>query len=165
MQKSQEILKTPVGLLLIEANEEAITAIDFLENEPESAISGNTITAMATQQLREYFVGERKEFELPLHPEGTDFQREVWGHLEDIPFGTTRSYLDIATRIGDQGAVRAVGAANGRNPIAIVLPCHRVIASNGALTGYAGGLHRKKWLLEHESGVLYGKQGTMFAEG
>ena len=103
------------------------------------------------RQLGQYFAGERRTFELPLEFRGTDFQRQVWTTLLAIPFGETRSYLDVARSLGNPDAVRAVGAANGRNPISIIAPCHRVIGSSGALTGFGGGLEAKAWLLAHES--------------
>jgi methylated-DNA-[protein]-cysteine S-methyltransferase len=100
--------------------------------------------------MDEYFEGSRKEFQLPLAPEGTDFQKRVWSELLNIPYGATCSYLDVARALGDANAIRAVGAANGRNPISIIIPCHRVIGADGSLTGYGGGLWRKEWLLRHE---------------
>lgn len=102
-------------------------------------------------QLQEYFRGERKIFDLVLQPEGTDFQKKVWRALEEIPYGSTVSYLELSRDLGNEKAIRAVAAANGRNPLWIIVPCHRVIGSDGSLTGYAGGLWRKKWLLEHEN--------------
>ncbi|TNE45483.1 MAG: methylated-DNA--[protein]-cysteine S-methyltransferase [Deltaproteobacteria bacterium] len=105
----------------------------------------------AREQLLEYLEGKRQQFKLPLAPEGTEFQKQVWQTLEAIPNGTTWSYQDLAKAIHNPKAVRAVGAANGRNPIAIIIPCHRVIGSNGKLTGYAGGMARKEWLLAHEA--------------
>ncbi len=102
-------------------------------------------------QLQEYFDGTREIFTLELSPEGTDFQKGVWNELLNIPYGKTISYLELSKKLGDVKAIRAVAAANGQNPLWIVIPCHRVIGSDGSLTGYAGGLHRKKWLLEHES--------------
>lgn len=105
----------------------------------------------AIRQLQEYFDGERVTFEIPLAPDGTDFQRRVWMALRDIPFAQTVSYGDIAREIGNPKGVRAVGLANGRNPISIIVPCHRVIGQNGSLTGYGGGIERKRWLLEHEA--------------
>lgn len=107
--------------------------------------------ARTLEQLRAYFARELQSFELPLRLEGTEFQQRVWNALLEIPYGETRSYRDIAVRIGATAAVRAVGLANGRNPIGIVVPCHRVIGKNGALTGYGGGLQRKQWLLQHEA--------------
>jgi methylated-DNA-[protein]-cysteine S-methyltransferase len=106
--------------------------------------------AAATRQLNEYFAGTRREFDLPLRSQGTQFQQRVWRELAAIPYGQTWSYGDLAARIGKPSASRAVGLANGRNPISILVPCHRVIGANGSLTGYGGGLERKQWLLEHE---------------
>jgi methylated-DNA-[protein]-cysteine S-methyltransferase len=109
------------------------------------------VLALAAAQLAEYFAGARRDFDVPLAPRGTGFQRLVWGELVKIPYGETRSYGDLARALGRPAASRAVGAANGRNPISILEPCHRVIAGSGALTGYAGGLAAKRWLLEHEA--------------
>jgi methylated-DNA-[protein]-cysteine S-methyltransferase len=105
----------------------------------------------ASRQLQAYFAGERREFDLPLAPYGSDFQRRVWSALLEIPYGETISYLELARRLGDPRAVRAVGSANGRNPISIIIPCHRVIGADGSLVGYGGGLERKRWLLRHEA--------------
>ena len=113
----------------------------------------------AAYQLQEYFEGKRQNFTLELNPQGTDFQKRVWQALLEIPYGKTVSYLELSKTLGDVKAIRAVAAANGKNPLWIVVPCHRVIGSDGSLTGYAGGLHRKKWLLEHESPV---KQQSLF---
>ncbi|HKA87564.1 MAG TPA: methylated-DNA--[protein]-cysteine S-methyltransferase [Haliangiales bacterium] len=120
---------------------------------PALAPSGHPVLARARAQLAEYFAGERTEFDLPLGPSGTAFQESVWKALQGIPYGETVSYGTIAARIGRPSAVRAVGAANGANPIAIVIPCHRVIGADGSLTGYGGGELRKKWLLDHERAV------------
>jgi methylated-DNA-[protein]-cysteine S-methyltransferase len=108
----------------------------------------------AARQLDEYFTRRRASFDLPLAPRGTALQREVWAALAEIPIGETRTYADLARRVGRPSAARAVGAANGKNPLSIVIPCHRVIGASGALTGYAGGLDAKRWLLEHERGAL-----------
>ena len=110
--------------------------------------------AQARQQLSEYFAGQRQTFDLPLNPSGTDFQQQVWQCLQQIPFGTTCSYGTLAQMLGNPSASRAVGAANGRNPISIIVPCHRVVAANRQLTGYAGGLDRKRWLLQHEQSYI-----------
>ncbi|MGB3491305.1 MAG: methylated-DNA--[protein]-cysteine S-methyltransferase [Elainellaceae cyanobacterium] len=111
------------------------------------------VLKQTTTQLTEYFAHQRQSFDLPLSPQGTDFQKQVWQRLQQIPYGKTIAYGELADRLGKPpGASRAVGAANGRNPIAIIVPCHRVIAANGKLTGYAGGLDRKQWLLHHEQG-------------
>lgn len=151
------IIKTPLGFAKIEGNEKGISSITVLEKEETTAIP--EILEDAVYQLQEYFEGSRKEFQLDLNPEGTEFQKRVWDALEKIPFGKTLSYLELAKQLGDVKAIRAVAAANGKNPLWIVIPCHRVIGSNGDLTGYAGGLHRKRWLLAHESPV---KQQSLF---
>jgi O-6-methylguanine DNA methyltransferase len=117
---------------------------------PSLAPSGHPVLTQARKQLAEYFAGKRTDFDLPLSATGTEFQESVWRALQEIPYGRTVSYGKIATRIGRPAAVRAVGAANGANPIAIVIPCHRVIGADGSLTGYGGGEPRKKWLLDHE---------------
>ncbi|MEM1053929.1 MAG: methylated-DNA--[protein]-cysteine S-methyltransferase [Bacteroidota bacterium] len=143
---------TPLGDALLLANDEgALTALTFDAPPPPDARHDPGGLADAADQLRAYFAGERSVFELPLAPTGTPFQREVWDALLTIPHGETRSYGDLATAIGQPGGAQAVGAANGANPIAIVIPCHRVIGADGALTGYAGGLHRKRALLDLES--------------
>ena len=110
-----------------------------------------TVLKKCVFQLQQYFDGNRKEFDLKLNPKGTEFQKRVWSQLQAIPYGKTTSYLEFSKQLGDAKAIRAVANANSKNPIGIVIPCHRVIGSDGRLTGYAGGLHRKKWLLEHES--------------
>lgn len=145
----QQCLTSPIGTLQICANEASITAILF---EPQASFSEhkNTVTENACKQLAEYFSGTRKDFDLPLDAGGTEFQRTVWRQLQKIPYGEMCNYGDIANRIQNPKAVRAVGAANGRNPIPIIVPCHRVIGANGKLTGFAGGLSTKAWLLQHE---------------
>lgn len=144
--------KSGIGLLKIIAADNGISKIDFLDDitvehflEPS-----NVFLKEATKQLTEYFNGERKIFSLTLAPSGTDFEKRVWKELEKIPFGETITYLKLAERLGDKKVIRAAGRANGKNPLAIIIPCHRVIGSNGSLTGYAGGLWRKEWLLKHE---------------
>ena len=117
-------------------------------------VGENEFTRQAERELTEYFAGKRSHFEVPLHFPGTDFQVAVWQALQSIPFGTTYSYQQIAEQVGSPKAVRAVGAANGNNRIAIIIPCHRVIGKNGKLTGYGGGLERKEWLLRHEGYIL-----------
>ena len=151
------VIKTPLGFAKIQGNEKGISSITVLEKEETTAIP--EILEDAVYQLQEYFEGSRKEFQLDLNPEGTEFQKRVWDALEKIPFGKTLSYLELAKQLGDVKAIRAVASANGKNPLWIVIPCHRVIGSNGDLTGYAGGIHRKKWLLAHESPV---KQQSLF---
>jgi len=140
---------SPLGPIEITASDEGITSVSFREIMPENAAIPSSLSD-SVAQLDEYFSGRRKEFSLSLAPEGTAFQKQVWHELEAIPFGEKRSYLDIALKLGDKNATRAVGAANGKNPIAIIVPCHRVIGEDGKLTGYAGGLWRKEWLLKHE---------------
>lgn len=143
-----EHIDTPFGMLEVLASNEAVTHISFV-TQP-SATRPNRITGLAIEQLQQYFAGQRQVFDLPLAAEGTGFQQTVWQALTGIEFGQTCSYQDIARHIHKPAAVRAVGAANGKNPIAIVVPCHRVIGKNGSLTGYAGGLNRKQGLLELE---------------
>ncbi|WP_299772718.1 methylated-DNA--[protein]-cysteine S-methyltransferase [uncultured Pseudoteredinibacter sp.] len=145
----REFIETPVGCLQICALEDGLCAILYAPEEGVSEQS-NEYTRLAKKQLQEYFNGKRKEFQLSLSVEGTDFQKQVWQQLKAIPFGECRSYGDIAQALNKPKAMRAVGAANGRNPLPIIVPCHRVIGSNGALTGFAGGLDMKEWLLRHE---------------
>lgn len=143
-------LQTAIGPLKIVGSDAGIQEVVFAENLPETTEIPECLQA-ATHQLKAYFEGSRNHFELPLNPQGTAFQKKVWRVLENIPFGQTVSYQDIANTLGDPKVIRAAASANGKNPIAIIIPCHRVIGSDGSLTGYAGGLHRKQWLLEHES--------------
>ena len=143
--------KTPIGTAKIEGNNDGITSITVLnEAIPTSKISPACLQD-CLHQLKEYFTGNRKNFNLKLNPQGTDFQKKVWEALQNIPFGKTRTYLEQSKVLGNVKAIRAVAGANGKNPIWIVIPCHRIIGSDGSLTGYAGGLWRKKWLLEHEN--------------
>lgn len=141
-------IATPVGALRWAGDGVRLLRAWFDESGDEDFGAANEQIA---RQLQEYFDGNRRVFEIELQLEGTEFQRAVWAEVARIPFGETRSYLDIANALGDSNLVRAVGAANGANPVAVVIPCHRVVGSDGSLTGYAGGLHRKKWLLDHES--------------
>lgn len=144
-------ISTPLGIAKITGNSDGITSIIILNSEePLTDIIPETLEDVV-YQLNEYFEGTRREFSLNLNPQGTAFQKRVWSELEKIPYGRTASYMELSKYLGDAKAIRAVGSANGRNPLWIVIPCHRVIGSDGSLTGYAGGLHRKKWLLEHES--------------
>jgi methylated-DNA-[protein]-cysteine S-methyltransferase len=154
MEVSQ-IIDSPVGPLRLRADDDALLEVAFAKGAAER--SGHPILRRAREELAAYFAGKLTRFELPLDAVGTEFQRGVWRALLEIPFGETRSYADIAVRIGRPAAVRAVGAANGRNPIAIVIPCHRVIGSDGSLTGYGGGEPRKRWLLSHESNANRGE--------
>ena len=149
-------VESPVGTLRLVADEDALVALDLPGRRGAElpASPGHPLLARAAAQLAAYFGGRRQEFDLPLRPAGTPFQRAVWEELRRIPFGTTCSYAALAQAVGRSGAARAVGAANGQNPIAIVIPCHRVIGASGALTGYGGGLPLKRWLLAHERSVL-----------
>lgn len=148
---------TPIGALRLLAEDDALVAIHFLESPLEPgrrSDHAHPLLAEARRQLVEYFAGDRTGFDLPLRVRGTGFQARVWAALAGISYGRTRSYREIAAEIGRPTAVRAVGAANGRNPLPIVVPCHRVIGADGSLTGYAGGLATKTWLLRHERQVL-----------
>ena len=144
--------KSPIGLIEIRANDSGLLVVTFLneEGQTEDAPS-NTITEKTASQLTEYFAGTRPIFDVPLAPFGTPFQQQVWAELLRIPFGKTDSYSAIAQKLNNPLSVRAVGTANGRNPIAVIIPCHRVIGASGALTGYAGGLWRKEFLLDLEN--------------
>ncbi|MFC7686232.1 methylated-DNA--[protein]-cysteine S-methyltransferase [Ureibacillus sp. GCM10028918] len=145
--------KSPIGLIEIIGTEEAVCSIMFSEKaEPENFIGSDTpkVLELCFHELDEYFKGTRYEFTFPYTFEGTDFQNTVWTTLKGIPYAGTSSYKDIAVSIGNEKAIRAVGSANGKNKLSIVIPCHRIIGSNGKLTGYAGGLWRKEWLLQHE---------------
>lgn len=153
------VINSPLGFVLIEGNEEGISKISVTSNE---MILSETIPALfheVVTQLNEYFEGNRTDFQFKMNPEGTYFQKKVWSELLKIPFGKTASYQEVTNNLGDPKAIRAVAKANGKNPLWIVVPCHRVIGSDGSLTGYAGGLWRKKWLLEHENPV---KQQSLF---
>ncbi|MBC8045452.1 MAG: methylated-DNA--[protein]-cysteine S-methyltransferase [Fimbriimonadaceae bacterium] len=141
---------SPLGFIKINGTENHITAVNFTEeNDPHTAELPE-ILLQCKMQLQEYFAGKRKTFELTLAPDGTEFQKKVWQQLLTIQYGNTSSYAQVATQIGDIKGIRAVGAANGRNPIAVIIPCHRVIGADGKLVGYAGELWRKQWLLELE---------------
>ena len=160
-----ETMSTPIGTLLIQASARGITHVDFIDSEIP-VDRPNMLTTACRQQLQAYFDGKRKVFDLPLDQQGTAFQKSVWNNLLKIPFGQAVSYRDIADMVNNRKAVRAVGAANGKNPIAIIVPCHRVIGADRTLTGYAGGLQRKAWLLEHEGiafkGGLEDPQSDLF---
>ena len=152
----QQYFSSPIGLLLIEANEDAITALSFVDSR-EKIDQSSAVIEKCIQELGEYFSGKRNSFSVLLKFNGTTFQNKVWNQLLNIPFGKTISYLQLAAGLGDVKSIRAVGTANGRNPIAIIVPCHRVIGSNGSLVGYGGGLWRKQWLIELESGYKQSK--------
>lgn len=150
METQTCILATPIGALEIIGTEAGISAITFLDDPVPASQSIPPELADCVRQLEEYFAGTRTEFTVELAPQGTPFERRVWAHLLDIPFGETRSYMQLAEALGDPKTIRAVGRANGHNPIPIIVPCHRVIGSDGGLVGYGGGLWRKEWLLGHE---------------
>lgn len=152
-------INTPLGIAKLEGDENGLASITVLNDEVPISKVIPELLEDAVYQLQEYFEGTRDSFSLTLNPDGTDFQKRVWDALQDIPYGKTISYLELSKILGDVKAIRAVAAANGKNPLWIVIPCHRVIGSDGSLTGYAGGLHRKKWLLNHESPA---KQQSLF---
>ena len=154
---SYKEMESPVGKLKLVANVNALVAILWERERPNriklamlKCDPQQPILVETERQLQEYFAGTRNEFHLPLEPAGTEFQKKVWRALREIPFGQTRSYLELAKSIGSAKAVRAVGAANGKNPLSIIVPCHRVIGANGTLTGFAGGIEVKAKLLAHE---------------
>lgn len=172
------IIQSPLGYTKIQGDINGITSVIVLNNINHSEGESNKLSFLYKQeseekvtdiipveledcvrQLKEYFEGERRQFNLKLNPQGTEFQKKVWKQLEQIPYSKTLSYLELSKQLGDVKAIRAVANANGKNPLWIIVPCHRVIGSDGSLTGYAGGLHRKRWLLEHESPY---KQQSLF---
>lgn len=141
--------KSPIGWIEIIGTEGEIISLKFVD-EPHNSQTTGPVVSLALEQVSEYFQGTRCVFDLPMGLHGTDFQRQVWEQLIGIPFGRTITYQEVARAVSKPSAVRAVGAANGRNPISIIVPCHRVIGSDGSLTGYGGGIWRKEWLLKHE---------------
>ena len=144
-------MDSPVGVIEIQATEEVLQVVKFKNpGDPQKTASPNQITETTIQQLESYFSGGTKSFDLPIAQKGTEFQQQVWEELTHIPFSETITYLDLAKKIGNEKSIRAVGSTNGKNQIAIIVPCHRVIGSDGKLTGYAGGLWRKRWLIDHE---------------
>jgi methylated-DNA-[protein]-cysteine S-methyltransferase len=153
-------LESPLGAILLTSDGRSLTGL-YLQGQksfPQQTADWQEVEQLdpfvqTRKQLAEYFTHQRQQFDLPLDPQGTAFQKQVWQRLRQIPFGETLSYGELAAMMGKPTASRAVGAANGRNPISIVVPCHRVIAANGMLTGYAGGLDRKQWLLQHEQAL------------
>ena len=149
---NQEVFyKSPIGSIQILGNEEGIVSLLFLEESIPTSIKIPDFLQKCVLQLEEYFIGKRTHFDLKLQLVGTDFQKSVWQELQNIPSGKTISYLEQSKKMNNVLAIRAIAAANGKNPISIIVPCHRVVGSDGSLTGYAGGLWRKKWLLEHEN--------------
>ncbi len=153
MDESSAYYDSPVGWIKITGNDLGIKAVTFLDEKPEMKTDTPVCIQPAVNQLDEYFAGNRKVFDLKIIAAGTEFQEKVWNELRNIPFGVTISYIALARKLGCEGAVRAVGHANGRNPLNIITPCHRVIGSNGKLTGYGGGLWRKEWLLKFEKSL------------
>jgi methylated-DNA-[protein]-cysteine S-methyltransferase len=155
---------SPIGLLKISGTADYISEISFFDKVQKVEGKKKNLPPLLIQcieELIQYFNGQRRQFEVPINQPGTAFQKEVWNELMTIPFGRTISYLELARKTGDTKATRAVASANGKNNVAIIIPCHRVIGSNKDLVGYMGGLWRKKWLLEHEAKVAYGVQ-TLF---
>jgi methylated-DNA-[protein]-cysteine S-methyltransferase len=149
------VLDTPIDPLLLIGDETGLHELHFEPHEPPADMErDDDVLATVRTQLTEYFAGDRMTFDLALCPHGSAFQQKVWMALRDIPYGRTTSYGEIATELGQPTASRAVGLANGRNPLGVIVPCHRVIGANGSLTGFGGGLPRKRWLLEHERAVL-----------
>lgn len=144
-------IKSPLGITEIIGDENGISNISVVDSEKEISTAIPDVLKDAVAELQEYFAGNRNDFTFKLNPKGTEFQQKVWQELLNIPFGKTMSYLELSKKLGDVKAIRAVASANGKNPLWIAVPCHRVIGTDGSLTGYAGGLWRKKWLLEHEN--------------
>jgi methylated-DNA-[protein]-cysteine S-methyltransferase len=157
----ETLFPSPVGTLRLVASDTALVAVLFpahhrpprLSAQADASHASHDVLELATRELEEYFAGRRRTFRTPLDPQGTEFQRTVWDALCTIPFGQTRSYAEQATLLERPSAVRAVASANGRNPLSIFIPCHRVIGKGGTLSGYAGGLATKRWLLDHERGA------------
>ena len=145
-------IASPLGTIQVTGFHGIIFSVSFIEEQDKSTLKVPASLKACAQQFEEYFSGKRKKFELQLQPNGTAFQRHVWDELLKIPFGRTISYIQLARQLGDEKSIRAAASANGKNPIGIVIPCHRVIGSNSELVGYAGGLWRKQWLLDHENG-------------
>jgi methylated-DNA-[protein]-cysteine S-methyltransferase len=154
-------VETPVGYLELTSDQNFLLSVSFAEMPGKLSDFQPAILKESIAQITEYFDGKRKEFDLKLQPAGTDFQLKVWEEVKKVTFGKTVSYLDIAIKTGSKNNTRAVGLANGKNPIPIIIPCHRIIGTNGKLTGYAGGLERKKWLLQHEM-QFSGREGFLF---
>ena len=148
------LFNSPIGTLKIDHQNDQVISLSFMLEASDSTIPENEFEQIILDQLKSYFDGNLKNFDLPLAPKGTDFEQKVWNEVSTLPFGSTSTYGTIAKKLGDSNLMRAVGRANGSNPIPIMIPCHRVIASNNHLTGYSGGLERKRWLLQHEGSIL-----------
>jgi len=153
------IINSPLGLTKIIGDKDGVTQVTIINSQEKITDIIPSELKDCAIQLQEYFDGSRKHFDLKLNPQGTDFQKTIWKFLEEIPFGKTLSYLQLSKQLGDVKAIRAVANANGKNPLWIIVPCHRVIGSDGSLTGYAGGLYRKQWLINHENEY---KQQSLF---
>lgn len=153
---------SPIGLVKVEETDGKISAITVLNEETETLEPQTEVLQLAVQQLQEYFAGKRSMFNFPTEQSGTPFQQQVWQQLGKVGFGETQSYLQLAHDFGNPPAIRAIASANGKNKLWIVVPCHRIIGKNGELTGYAGGLWRKKWLLQHEATVIGKAQTELF---
>jgi len=156
--------ESPIGLIRIGGTEHYIAELGFIDNKEQIKHGEPGLSDMmhfCTEQLIEFFAGKRKQFDIPIHQAGTEFQKKVWNELLNVPFGSTKSYLELSKKISDEKAVRAVAAANAKNKIGIIVPCHRIIGSDKNLTGYAWGMWRKKWLLQHEFRIKNGIQ-TLF---
>ena len=151
--KGRAYYASPVGELLIESEGDVITTVNFLKDTTREEEHRTAVIDQCITELDEYFSLGRKFFTVTLSPQGTPFQQRVWNELINIPYGTTISYAELANRLGDPKTIRAAGLANGQNPIAIIIPCHRVIGKNGDLVGYGGGLENKEWLLQHEGSI------------
>lgn len=150
----QKSFQSPIGTMILQATLEGLTTLRFAASNMPVQVEESTDTLeLCCQQLSEYFAGTRMQFDIPLAPQGTGFQQQVWQLLHTIPYGETLTYQALAQSYGDVKAIRAIASANGRNNIAVIIPCHRVVGSNGQLTGFAWGLERKQWLLEHEARV------------
>jgi methylated-DNA-[protein]-cysteine S-methyltransferase len=152
------VIPSPFGNILLESREGCLSRLQFTEEQTDGEILDQVLLS-AKEQLEEYFTGKRKNFDMPIGLGGTDFQRKVWMEVAKIPFGQTTTYMKLSQKLGNPAAIRAVGAAIGANPILVILPCHRILGSDGSLTGYAGGLDRKKALLELEGHAF---QGSLF---
>jgi methylated-DNA-[protein]-cysteine S-methyltransferase len=155
--------KSPVGLLKVGGTAQYINEISFIDDESNAgnASTNNLLLLSCVEELIEYFGGKRLSFDIPVRQKGTEFQSKVWGELLNIEYGKTISYMALAKRLGDPNCIRAAASSNGKNHVCIIVPCHRVIGSNQSLVGYAGGLWRKKWLLDHENKFANGVQ-TLF---
>jgi len=166
MQQFEHIYTSPIGRIKIVADTDCIQAITFIDDSVSTSnnvgIESPAVIHQCIDELIDYFNGSRTQFTVPIHQSGTDFQQKVWKELYEVPYAKTMSYAELAKKLGDTKVIRAAASANGKNKIAIIVPCHRIIGSDSSLTGYAWGLARKKWLLQHEFRIGLGVQ-TLFA--